>query len=62
LLRPYFPSKATFSFPFEFSSSDVHVGTGLVAEVVYGDDDPYKRTYGQNSQLNTPEPEGISIA
>ncbi|WP_458721517.1 hypothetical protein [Candidatus Nitrosocosmicus sp. R] len=49
-----FPGLQTSSYTFEFSSSEVSVGKGFTAEVVYGDDE-IKRASGSNSASNTPE-------
>lgn len=56
-----FPAHETVSHTFEFVSSDVPVGTGFTAEVVYGDDDTHKRDYGSNGPSNAPETINIGI-
>ncbi|KAA2279397.1 hypothetical protein [Candidatus Nitrosocosmicus sp. SS] len=55
-----FPSHQTKSYTFTFSSSDVPVGTGFTAEVVYGDDS-HRFAYGSNGPSNSPETVSISI-
>lgn len=56
-----FPAHETVSHTFEFISSDVPVGTGFTAEVVYGDDDTHKRDYGSNGPSTAPETINIGI-
>jgi hypothetical protein len=55
-----FPAHQTNPYTFTFSSSDVPVGTGFTAEVVYGDDS-HRFAYGSNSPSNAPETVSISI-
>lgn len=55
-----FQAHKTIPYTFTFSSTDVPVGTGFTAEVVYGDDS-HKFAYGSNSPSNAPETVSISI-
>jgi hypothetical protein len=56
----YCPAQSTVDYTFEFNSNDVPVGKGFTAEMVYGDD-VFKRTYGVNTALKTPEIAQITI-
>lgn len=55
-----FPAHQTIPYTFTFSSSNVPVGTGFTAEVVYGDDS-HRFAYGRNGPSNSPETVSISI-
>ena len=56
----YCPAQSTVDYAFDFNSNDVPVGKGFTVEMVYGDD-VFKRTYGVNTALKTPEIAQITI-